>query len=112
MAEDQGVRDHQLGPDDAGRTIEVAAGDRLVVSLPEIAGTGYTWQVEELPPGAEVVEERFEDVGHAPGAASHHVFVVASPHEAGPVRLRYLRPWAGERTVADRYEVTAAPSRS
>ena len=102
--------DHELGPDDAGRTIEVAAGDRLVVSLPEIAGTGYTWQVEELPPGAEVVEERFEQVDTRAGGGSRHVFVVASPD--GPVRLRYVRPWAGERSIAERYEVTAAPRRS
>jgi predicted secreted protein len=106
------VPEHRLGPDDAGRTVEVAAGDRLVVRLPEIAGTGFTWQVEELPPGAEVVEERFEDVGHGAGGTSQHVFVVASPDAAGPVRLRYLRPWAGERSIAERYEVTAAPRRS
>jgi len=108
--EDRHVPDHELGPDDAGRTIEVAAGDRLVLSLPEIAGTGYTWQVEELPAGAEVVEERFDQVDPAAGGGSRHVFVVADA--TGPVRLRYLRPWAGERTIAERYEVTAAPRRS
>jgi hypothetical protein len=106
------VPEHPLGPDDAGRTIEVAAGDRLVLSLPETAGTGYTWQVEELPPGAEVVEERFEGVGAGAGGSSQHVFVVSPPDAPGPLRLRLLRPWAGERTVVDRYEVTAAPSRS
>jgi hypothetical protein len=40
------------------------------------------------------------------------VFVVSPPDAPGPLRLRLLRPWAGERTVVDRYEVTAAPSRS
>ena len=104
--------DHELGPEDAGRTVDVAAGDRLVLSLPEIAGTGYTWQVEELPPGAEVLEERFDRVGPGVGASSHHVFVVGAPDVEGSLRLRYLRPWAGERSVANRYEVTAAPSRA
>jgi len=103
---------HRLGPDDAGRTIQVAAGDQLVLSLPETAGTGYTWQVEELPPGAKVVEERFEGAGGGAGGSSQHVFVVSPPEAAGALRLRLLRPWAGERTVVDRYEVTAAPSRS
>ena len=94
--------EHRLGPDDAGRTIEIAAGDQLVLSLPETAGTGYTWQVEE----------RFEGVGGGTGGSSQHVFVVSPPDSPGPLRLRLLRPWAGERTVVDRYEVTAAPSRS
>ena len=104
--------EHRLGPDDAGRTIELAAGDHLVLSLPETAGTGYTWQVEELPPGAEVLEERFEGAGGGVGGSAQHVFVVSPPDAPGQVRLRLLRPWAGERTIVDRYEVTAAPSRA
>jgi predicted secreted protein len=107
-----GTGEHQLGPDDAGRTVEVAAGDRLVVSLPETAGTGYTWQVEELPAGAAVVEERFERVGPGVGGSSRHVFVLRAPDAEGALRFRYLRPWAGERSVAERYEITAAPKRS
>jgi len=106
------VPEHRLGPDDAGGTIEMAAADQLVLSLPETAGTGYTWQVEALPPGAEVVAERFEGGGAGTGGSSQHVFVVSAPDATGPLRLRLLRPWAGERTVVDRYELTAAPSRS
>jgi predicted secreted protein len=110
--EDRRVPDHELGPDDAGRTVEVAAGDRLVLSLPEIAGTGYTWRVQELPPNAEVVEERFERVGPGVGGTSHHVFVLRAPDDAGALRLGYLRPWAGEGSVVERYEVTVTPRRS
>jgi predicted secreted protein len=106
------VREHRLGPEDAGRTVEVEAGDRLVLSLPEIAGTGYTWEVEELPPGASVVDERFERVGPGVGGSSQHVFVVEPPAQAGALRLRYLRPWRGAESVAERYEVTVAPRRS
>jgi predicted secreted protein len=105
-----GTRDHHLGPDDAGRTVEVAAGDRLVLSLPETAGTGYTWEVEALPPGAEVVEERYEQVGPGVGGSSLHVFVLSAPGETGELRLRYLRPWRGEDSVTERYELTASPA--
>jgi predicted secreted protein len=103
-------REHRLGPEDAGRTVEVAAGDRLVLSLPETAGTGYTWEVEALPPGAEVVEERYEQVGPGVGGSSRHVFVVSAPGETGELRLRYLRPWRGEDSVTERYELTASPA--
>jgi predicted secreted protein len=104
------AREHHLGPEDAGRTVEVAAGDRLVLSLPETAGTGYTWEVEALPPGAEVVEERYEQVGPGVGGSSRHVFVLSAPGETGQVRLRHLRPWRGEDSVTARYEVTASPA--
>jgi predicted secreted protein len=104
------AREHHLGPEDAGRTVEVAAGDRLVLSLPETAGTGYTWEVETLPPGAEVVEERYEQVGPGVGGSSRHVFVLSAPGEKGELRLRHLRPWRGEDSVTERYELTASPA--
>jgi predicted secreted protein len=104
------ARAHHLGPEDAGRTVEVVAGDQLVVSLPETAGTGYTWEVEELPPGAEVVEERFEQIAPGVGGGAQHVFVLRAPEQAGKLRLRHLRPWRGEASVTERYEVTASPA--
>src|SRR3954470_5083941 len=104
--------EQSLGTDDAGRTVTVAAGDRLVLRLPEVAGTGYTWTVEDLPPGATVVEERYD---HRPqgaiGGAAHHVFVVSAPEAAGEVRLRHARPWEGEGGgELERFAVTVVPS--
>ena len=103
-------REHHLGLEDAGRTVAVAAGDRLVLSLPETAGTGYTWEVEALPPGTEVVEERYEQVGPGVGGSSRHLFVLSAPGEAGMLRLRLLRPWRGVESVTERYVVTASPA--
>jgi predicted secreted protein len=101
------VTERRIGPDDAGRTLEVAAGDRLVMALPEIAGTGYTWEVEELPPGARLVDEHYEQSGEGGiGGASAHVFVVETS-QGGSLRLRHGRPWEGEQGVLERYEVTA-----
>lgn len=97
----------RIGPEHAGRTVEVAAGDRLLVALPEIAGTGYTWEVEELPPGARVVEERYEQSAEGGiGGASTHVFVVETS-QGGGLSLRHGRPWEGEQGVLERYEITA-----
>lgn len=102
------MTEHHLGPEDAGRTVTVAAGDRLVLSLPENASTGYTWQVDELPPGARVLEERFElPAGGAIGSSSRHVFVL-EPSGEGTLRLRHARPWQPDQSVLDRYEVTLA----
>ena len=98
----------RLGPEDAGRTVTVAVGDRLVVALPEIAGTGYTWQVEELPGGARVVEERYEQPSSSGiGGQARRIFVL-EPADGGAVRLRRARPWLGEEGVTERYEVITA----
>jgi inhibitor of cysteine peptidase len=106
------VTEHRLGPEDAGRTVAAAAGDRLVVSLPENASTGYTWRVDELPPGTRVVEERFDlPASGAIGSSSHHVFVLEPAGEQGTLRLQQTRPWQPDE-VLDRYEVTLARLRT
>jgi inhibitor of cysteine peptidase len=103
------VGDLQLGPEDAGRTVAVAPGDRVVLGLPENASTGYTWQVDELPPGARVIEERYElPAGGRIGSSSRHVFVLEPPTAEGTLRLHHGRPWEGDADVLERYEVTLA----
>ncbi|MBW3608380.1 MAG: protease inhibitor I42 family protein [Actinobacteria bacterium] len=104
------MSDCRIGPQDAGRDIEVAAGDRLLVVLPENAGTGYTWEVENVPPGARVIEEYYEHgEGTGIGGASTHVFVLQPPAEQGALRLRHGQPWMGEAGISERYEVTLVP---
>ena len=99
----------RIGTEDAGRTVEVAAGDRVVIALPEIGGTGYTWQVEELPPGAQLADEHYEQSGAGIGGMSQHVFVI-DPGGGGELRLKQGRPWLDEEGVIDRYGVTVAVS--
>jgi predicted secreted protein len=101
------VTDHRLGPADAGRDISIAAGDRVVVELPETAGTGYTWQVARLPEGGRLVDEHYEHPGTDIGGSSQHVFVF-DPGEGGELRLRHLRPWEGDAGVIDEFVVTIA----
>jgi predicted secreted protein len=104
------VTEHRIGPADAGRTVPVAAGDRLLVALPEIGGTGYTWQVDAVPAGGSVVEERYEHPpGGGIGGTSQHVFLV-DPGDGGELRLRQLRPWEGDAGVIERFAVDVALS--
>jgi predicted secreted protein len=103
------VTEHRLGPEAAGRTIEVAAGDRLVVALPANSGAGYLWQIEQLPEGAEVLDEHYERLAKGIGGTNVQVFVM-TPGEGGTLRLRHTQPWLGEDGVLERYEVTIAPA--
>lgn len=41
--------------------IEVRPGDRLVVTLDEIPGSGYSWRFEELPPELRVLADSYDD---------------------------------------------------
>jgi inhibitor of cysteine peptidase len=38
-----------IGEAEAGTTVNLAAGDQLVVSLPANPGTGYTWELQPAP---------------------------------------------------------------
>lgn len=100
------MAEHRLSPGDAGGTLEIEAGDRLVLALPENPGTGYTWEVESLPSGARVIEEHYEQPpGAGIGATSEHVFVVEASG-GGTLRLRHGQPWLGEGGAVERYELT------
>ena len=100
----------RLGPEDDGRTVGMRPGDRLVITLPETASSGYRWMVDQLPSGAQLLEERYESATGGPiGSPSRHVFVLqaAAP---GPLRLRHARSTQDGADVVDRFEVALVPA--
>jgi inhibitor of cysteine peptidase len=96
-----------------GARLSVRAGDRIVVSLPENAGTGHLWMVEEVgdtlalesdnrvPPGADDPTAAREPV--PPGAAGNRVLTFRALRN-GPARLVLVkkRPW--ESAAVERFE--------
>jgi len=103
--------DRVLGPADDGRTVEVRAGERIVVELPENATTGYRWEVDLSGLGAMSYagggSEGPATARPTPGAASTRrlEFEARGPGE-GEIRLRRVRPWEGERSARESYSVT------
>jgi predicted secreted protein len=94
----------RLGKEHAGRELELPAGGRFEIALADLPGAGYTWEVEELPDGARVTNERYESRGEGVGGETLHVFEIEGA-VAGTLRLRQLQPWQGEAGVRDHYEV-------
>jgi predicted secreted protein len=83
----------RVGVPDDGEAVTVAPGSVLEIALPENASTGYRWELDALPAGAEVVGDRLEAPASAAiGAAGLRVFAVRPGH-GGTVSARLRRSW-------------------
>jgi predicted secreted protein len=85
-----------------GETVTIAPGALVELDLPENAGTGYRWALDQLPPGSEVVEDRVEPNASTPGARAMHVFVVRAD-QPGTLSANLRREW--EATPIDTFSV-------
>jgi inhibitor of cysteine peptidase len=94
-----------LGPDDAGREVTVATGDRLVLRLPENPTTGYLWTWEDT--GALEVTRDETEAGTAPGAGGTRVLEVTAvePGRAA-LELTSRRAWDLTTPPNDRFVLT------
>jgi inhibitor of cysteine peptidase len=96
----------ELSEADNGRRIQVGAGERVVVRLPENATTGYVWQVASLTGPARLVADRAEPGAAAPGAGGVRCLELAFD-SSGAVTLRAVqrRPWEPDTSVVSEYRL-------
>jgi inhibitor of cysteine peptidase len=97
-----------LTPADSGKTVEVRAGDAIVVRLEENPTTGYRWAAE--PGGDQIVALESSDYvspGAAVGGGGERVFTFRA-RQAGsaPIRLKLWREWEGQGSIARTFTVT------
>lgn len=78
-----------------GAAADVAPGERLELRLPENAGTGYQWVLDDPEPPLHVVEETLHPAADRAGGTGEHRFVLHAdrPGETTLV-VRHARPWA------------------
>jgi inhibitor of cysteine peptidase len=94
-------------PADDGNTFVVAAGDELIVTLPENPTTGYRWELDS--PSAALVLERDEPrAGRVPGAGGVRVLAFRAA-AAGRVRLslQLRRAWETMQPPLQKFSVVA-----
>jgi predicted secreted protein len=86
----------------------VSAGDEVVVRLIENPGTGYRWDIEQLPDGVQVISSELERTGgDAPGAGGHRVVTLRATEPVdGQVRFVLARSWETGRAPAGDFTVT------
>ena len=92
-----------------GKTIAVAKGDSLVISLESNPSTGYVWQIGKNEnavlklAGAPAFEPGAKQM---PGAPGHQLFkfeAIASGSDA--IELGYVRPWEKDLAPARKFSI-------
>ena len=89
---------HQLVEPASSAAAHLRVGDTLEVRLRQIGGTGYLWQVVEVPDHLHLDADAGVISSTASvGAAGLHEFVFSAREPGtGTVRLTLSRPWEDE----------------
>ncbi len=92
----------ELRTADAGSRVSLLTGEPATVRLPETPTTGYRWQVEDLAPLLQLVEDRFDGSPEPRGATGERVFVFEAL-APGQVALRLVkrRAWGDTEPVEE-----------
>ncbi len=94
---------------DDGKVFKLRKGDEIVIHLKGNRTTGYSWAIEEVDDNVlELVNDVYipdKPVLTGSGGVWTITFKAVSVG-ASPVRLKYWRPWEGESSVVERFEVT------
>ena len=102
-------QEHHFTAADQGRTIQVALGDTLLLSLPETPSTGYTWALDhpDALPVAVLSSEFSRPTADRMGAPGVRILRL-KPTKAGTLQLhlKRWRAWEGDPSVVERLELT------
>jgi len=93
---------------DAGKTVDVAAGDIIEIRLPESATTGYQWKLEAIStPVCEIMTDEGQGPSKViPGAPGTHTWRLKVAR-AGECRIEivYRRGWQTDAPPARTFEL-------
>jgi len=91
-----------------GGSIELHVGNRVVIRLPENPSTGYHWAIESVDVSlAEIKEGEFIPASQMAGAGGEAQWLLkAKAPGMTAVKLKRWRPWEGERSIVERYQIT------
>jgi inhibitor of cysteine peptidase len=98
-----------LTREDNDKTIEVHAGDSIVVRLPENPTTGFAWAIDRADD--EVLRLQSSEyspaagVGVGGGGQRNLTFKAIRPGTV-TLRLKLWRDWEGDKSVTDRFTTT------
>src|SRR5262245_61588012 len=104
-----GRKEMTLTRGDNGKTIEVQAGDSVVVRLDENPTTGFIWAIDQ--DNDDILPLRHSDYTMAPGAGiggGGQRTLTFQAQKAGTVslQLKLWREWEGDQSITERFFVT------
>ena len=89
-----------LGAGDDGRTVQAAAGDRIILRLPENPTTGVRWDFEQPEPSLKLVDDGYEEPPPGVGAATTRVLIFeAQAPGRFTLALKRWQAWEGPSTI-------------
>ena len=89
-----------------GRTLKLRPGDELEVRLEDFSTSGYRWEPDSGPQGADLIDSRYESASTAVGGSGTRVLTFRPDPQGGKIRLKLWRPTVGDSSVSERYELT------
>jgi inhibitor of cysteine peptidase len=96
-----------LTEQDNDREVTLAVGQELALSLPENRTTGYRWDIAEADDS--LLEVRPVEPSSSSGAVGSggraHWIVRAKAAGTARLALKYWRPWEGDRSTRQRFDV-------
>lgn len=100
-----------LSSSDNGKTVELQVGSTIELRLPGNPSTGYEWAVDADPAFVEMGDGRYMPSSNGVGSGGQLQWSIkAKAAGTTTIRLKHWRPWEGEPSVVERYEVTLAIS--
>lgn len=97
-----------LSKDDDGKTVSVAAGDEVVVTLDENPTTGYVWAIDKIDDQVLALNSSdYTSDAPVPGSGGTRTLTFTTK-QAGtsPLDLKDWRSWEGDKSIIGRFSVT------
>jgi inhibitor of cysteine peptidase len=93
---------------DNGKKIVLKVGAEATLRLPENPSTGYRWAVDAADSHlVDVSQAEYAPASNAPGAGGQARWTIkAKAAGSATVRLKRWRPWEGDKSVVERYDIT------
>lgn len=93
---------------DNGKSVQVHAGDTIVIQLDENASTGYTWAVNKTDTTVLMLQSStYTSSGNLPGSGGTRVFTFLAKNPGTvQLQLKYWRSFVGDSSIVERYSVT------
>jgi inhibitor of cysteine peptidase len=93
---------------DNGKSVQVHAGDTIVIQLDENASTGYTWAINKTDTTILTLQSStYTSSGNLPGSGGTRVFTFLAKNPGTvQLQLKYWRSFEGDSSIIQRYNVT------